>query len=256
MNIVSTTKEWLAIRASLQGKTLGFVPTMGNLHEGHLSLCERAVKENDIAVVSIYVNPTQFNQHEDFEKYPRTVEEDLKLLSDMNVAHVFIPEADALYPDDYHVQVMETTLSKSLEGEFRPGHFTGMLTVVLKLLNLMQANKAYFGKKDYQQLILIQKLVSALFLPVEIVACETRRATDGLALSSRNRRLNAEQLAAANDFPRLLRSPLSTQAITDELTRLGFKVDYIKEAWGRRLGAIWLDQVRLIDNFALAEVES
>jgi pantoate--beta-alanine ligase len=250
MNIVTNLKEWQTIRKNLSAKTLGLIPTMGNLHAGHLSLCERAKKENDVTVVSIFVNPTQFNQAEDFKHYPRTIKEDLQQL---NVDYVLLPDPKDIYPDDYQVQINETQLSLELEGEYRPGHFTGMLTIVLKLLNLAQATHAYFGEKDFQQLLLVKKMVAALFLPTEIVGCETLRAEDGLALSSRNSRLNPEQREKAKLFPALLNSNNTVADITEQLKKLGFKVDYIVEKWQRRLGAVWIDNIRLIDNIKLEE---
>ncbi len=247
MNIVTDLVEWQSIRKNLKN-TLGFIPTMGNLHEGHLSLCRRAKKENVHTVVSIFVNPTQFNQQQDFSTYPRTLEEDITHLKSCDIDYLFLPTDSDLYPDHYTLRVTEEAVSTQLEGEHRPGHFNGMLTVVLKLLNLTQATRAYFGEKDFQQLLLIQKMVAALFLPVEICACPTQRAPDGLALSSRNNRLNPQQREFAAHFPRLLQSSLSTQDIENQLQHLGFKVDYIADKWQRRLGAVWLDDIRLIDN--------
>jgi len=246
MNIVTEVKEWQALRK--QWGTVGFIPTMGHLHEGHMSLCRRSILENEVTVVSIFVNPTQFNQSADFELYPRTLEHDQALLSSNKVDYLFLPSAESLYPDNYQLKVTETDISAGLEGEFRPGHFDGMLTVVLKLLNIIQPSRAYFGEKDYQQLLLIKKMVDALFVPTEIIACETIRAESGLALSSRNSRLNAEQQEKAAHFPVLLKSVLSSEEVKKKLISLGFKVEYIAERWGRRLGAVWLDNVRLIDN--------
>jgi pantoate--beta-alanine ligase len=247
MNIVTNIKDWQHIRKGITQKTIGFVPTMGHLHQGHLSLCSRAKNENDISVVSIFVNPTQFNQSSDFNQYPRTIENDIELLKD-TVDYLFIPTAEEMYADNYALKVSETDLSTELEGEYRPGHFEGMLTVVLKLLNLVQSTRGYFGEKDFQQVTLIKKMVSALFVPCEIIECETIRAHDGLALSSRNSRLNLEQRAMAANFPRLLSSLHSCEHIRESLSKLGFKVDYIVEKWQRRLGAVWLDDIRLIDN--------
>jgi len=251
MNIVTEISEWQRIRKNLAGETVGFVPTMGNLHAGHMSLCRHARTENAIVVASIFVNPMQFNQASDFELYPRTVEQDAALLTAEHVDYLFLPAAKEIYPDDYQIQLTENTVSLELEGLHRPGHFNGMLTVVLKLLNLIQPTRAYFGEKDYQQLLLIKKMVSALFLPLDIVACETVRAEDGLALSSRNTRLNAVQRQKAVDFPKLLNSVMQPEKITEQLEALGFKVDYIADQWQRRLGAVWLDEVRLIDNVPL-----
>ncbi len=248
MHIITQLSEWQHLRKDLHGKTVGFVPTMGHLHAGHLNLCARARAENALTVVSIFVNPTQFNQHNDFAQYPRTIEQDKALLETQKVDYLFLPDANEMYPDDYQVQVTENTLSLMLEGIHRPGHFNGMLTVVIKLLHLVQPSRAYFGEKDYQQLLLIKKMVGALFLPVEIVSCETVRAEDGLALSSRNSRLNAAQRKKAAHFPALLHSTLQPAQITEQLEALGFKVDYIVDQWQRRLGAVWVDEVRLIDN--------
>lgn len=254
MNTVSTPLDWRHIRKTLPGKTIGFVPTMGNLHAGHADLIKRARKENDIVVVSIFVNPTQFNQASDFQHYPRTLEKDGELLQSLQVDYVFIPSENALYPDNYHVQISEHYLSQELEGAYRPGHFTGMLTIVLKLLNIIQADRAYFGEKDYQQYLLVKKMVEALFLNVDIVACKTVRAADGLALSSRNTRLDEKQRQLAAHFPRLLQSSLDVEAIKNELTALGIKVDYIAEKWERRLGAVWVGEVRLIDNMQMEKI--
>ncbi|HLB43497.1 MAG TPA: pantoate--beta-alanine ligase [Gammaproteobacteria bacterium] len=253
MNIVTTIKEWQALRKNLVNHTIGFVPTMGHLHAGHLSLCKRSQQENTLTIVSIFVNPTQFNQSSDFTNYPRTIKQDSDMLTAHHIDYLFLPNAEEMYADHYQMQVMETTLSTELEGKYRPGHFHGVLTVILKLLNLVQPQRIYFGEKDYQQLLLIKKMVSALFLPVEVIACKTIRANDGLALSSRNSRLTSEQRKKAVDFARLLQSSLDTETIHVELQKLGFKVDYIADKWQRRLGAVWLDEVRLIDNRLLAQ---
>ena len=211
-------------------------------------MCERAKRENEIVVVSIFVNPTQFNQASDFERYPRTFEQDKLQLQAIGVDYLLMPDAKAIYPDDYQVQVTESVLSKELEGEYRPGHFTGMLTIVMKLLNLVQATRTYFGEKDFQQCLLVKKMVDALFLSTEIVACPTIQAEDQLALSSRNSRLSAEQREKAVLFPQLLMSKLSVEDLIAALERNEFKVDYVFEKWGRRLGCRWLGDVRLIDN--------
>lgn len=253
MNIVTQRNDWQHIRTSLGQQTTGFVPTMGCLHDGHMSLCERSKSENDVTVASIFVNPTQFNQTSDLQQYPRPLEQDIELLKSHGVDYLFLPNANDIYPDHYQIQVTETEISKQLEGEHRPGHFNGMLTVVLKLFNLIQPNKAYFGEKDYQQLLLVKKLATALFLPVEVIGVGTKRAEDGLALSSRNQRLTPTQRQQASHFPKLLHSNLDCESISAGLQSLGFRVDYISEQWQRRLGAVWLDDVRLIDNIAISE---
>ncbi len=252
MNIVTEISEWKLIRKQLAGHSLGLVHTMGNLHAGHMSLCTRSQLENDVTVAAIFINPTQFNQAKDFACYPRTLEQDKALLVSQKIDYLLLLNEAAVYPDGYQIQVSEHDISKILEGEFRPGHFTGMMTVVLKFLNLVQPSRAYYGEKDYQQLLLIKKMANALFLPYEIIGCPTIRAEDGLALSSRNARLNSEQRQKAAFFPRLLSSTLTPAQITEQLQALGFKVEYIVDSWQRRLGAVWIDDVRLIDNIAVA----
>ena len=253
LNTVSDPKKWHSLRKTLNG-TIGFVPTMGNLHAGHLALVERAMAENDICLVSIFVNPTQFNDASDYEAYARTIEEDCTKLEELGVQYVFIPDEKAMYPDAYELQVSENKLAKVLEGEFRPGHFDGMLTVVLKLLNIAVADKAYFGEKDFQQLRLVQKMVQAFFLPTEIVPCATLREENGLAMSSRNNRLTAAEKDKASLLYRLLCDcTLSDDDVMARLTKEGFKPEYITQKWGRRLAAAWLGDVRLIDNIAFEE---
>jgi pantoate--beta-alanine ligase len=249
MNIVTKIGDWQALRATLSGKSIGFVPTMGNLHAGHISLCERAIAENDVTVVSIFVNPSQFNQKSDFDLYPRTLEQDQALLGKYKVDYLFVPDAESMYSDQYDVCVSECNLALDLEGVYRPGHFDGMLTVVMKLLNLIQPTRAYFGEKDYQQLLLVKKMVQAFFLQVDIVACETKRADDQLALSSRNTRLNAIQRKLAALFPTILCQSVTVEEATSKLSAAGFKVDYVADKWDRRLGAVWIDDIRLIDNY-------
>lgn len=251
MNIVTDLKALSLLKKEWQNKTIGFVPTMGHLHQGHFSLCERAKNENDIVVVSIFVNPTQFNSTNDFDCYPQTLEQDQVLLIQKGIDCLFLPTASMLYPDHFEVQVNETNISRQLEGEFRPGHFTGMMTVVLKLFNLMTPTRAYFGEKDYQQALLVKKMVQALFLPIEIQLCPTIREACGLAMSSRNSRLNHEERQQAAHFSQLLGSKRNIDEIKKTLMDLGFKVEYIVEKWQRRLGAVWLNDVRLIDNTML-----
>jgi pantoate--beta-alanine ligase len=253
-SIVSDPRKWQELRTGLKG-SVGFVPTMGNLHEGHISLCRRARAENDHVLVSIFVNPTQFNQRADYEKYARTFDADCALLGAAGVDYVLHPDEKAMYPDRYEVQVSESAISKELEGQFRPGHFEGMLTVVLKLLNIAQANRAYFGEKDFQQLTLVKKMAEAFFVPTEIVPVPTVRADSGLALSSRNGRLSPEQLKQATEISRLLKSELSDEEVMKKLSDAGFKPEYVATKWGRRLAAAWLGDVRLIDNVPLSDVK-
>ena len=176
-----------------QGKSIGFVPTMGALHEGHLSLVRQARKENDVVVVSIFVNPTQFGPNEDFERYPRQFDKDKELLEKENVEYVFYPSVSDMYPEGYETYVYLEKLHKHLCGLSRPGHFRGVATVVAKLFNIVQPDKAYFGQKDYQQALIIKKMVRDLNFPVEIVVMPIVRESDGLAMSSRNMYLSPEE---------------------------------------------------------------
>jgi pantoate--beta-alanine ligase len=177
--------------ARREGKQIGFVPTMGALHAGHVSLIEAARAANGFVVVSIFVNPTQFGPHEDFSRYPRPLERDLDLCA--GVDFVFVPDLATMYPPGFQTFVEVKDLSSILEGASRPGHFRGVATVVLKLLNLVQPDRAYFGQKDAQQVRVIQQMVRDFNVPVEIVVCPTVREPDGLALSSRNQYLDADQ---------------------------------------------------------------
>ena len=175
------------------GKTLGLVPTMGALHRGHISLVERALKENPVVVVSIFVNPTQFNDPKDLERYPRNLEADLQLLEEAGVPLVFAPAVEEIYPEPDTRKFNFGALETVMEGKHRPGHFNGVAQVVSKLFDLVKPGKAYFGQKDFQQLAIIKNMVQQLGLPVEIVPCPIVREKSGLAMSSRNELLSAEE---------------------------------------------------------------
>jgi pantoate--beta-alanine ligase len=235
-----------------RGISLGYVPTMGALHEGHLSLVERSRTENDRTLVSIFVNPTQFDDPADLDAYPRTLERDLALLDVAGVDFVLLPRAEEMYCDGFRYRVSETELSTTLEGVHRPGHFDGVLTVVLKLLNIAAAERAYFGEKDWQQLRLVRGLADAFFLPTTIVACPTVRESSGLALSSRNARLTTPDRERAATLHRVLSSAATVEDAIDQLTNAGFAVDYVADRDGRRLAAVRLAGVRLIDNVPLS----
>lgn len=250
MKIIRTVSEWQELRRSLVG-SLGFVPTMGALHAGHRSLVEKSERENDLTAVSIFVNPTQFNDPADFEKYPKTWEEDVALLEAAGVDFLFAPDFSEMYPDGYRYSMNECEESRVLCGEHRPGHFEGVLSVVLKLLNLVQADRAYFGEKDYQQLKLIEGMARAFFMKTQVIPCPTVREVDGLALSSRNRRLTTEERRKAPLFFKTLSQGRSPVEMRVGLENAGFQVEYIEERWGRRFGAVTLGSVRLIDNVAL-----
>jgi pantoate--beta-alanine ligase len=244
--------DWLAERAAMDapGLRVGFVPTMGALHPGHRSLLERARAENDRVVLSVFVNPTQFDDPADLGRYPRTLAADLELAGGLADC-VLAPEPGEMYPDNFSYRVTEGSLGARLEGAHRPGHFEGVLTVVLKLLNLVRPHRAYFGEKDWQQLQLVRGMARALFLPVEIVACPTVRDPDGLALSSRDRRLSPAGRRLAAAFPRILRRAPAPAAAARDLGDAGFGVDYVEDLEGVRLGAVRLEDVRLIDNVRL-----
>ena len=200
--------------------SLGCVPTLGGLHEGHFSLVRRSLSENDATVVTIFLNRAQFNNASDYENYPADFEEDASALRELGVHAVFAPPYESLYPDSYRYRVSESEWSLSMEGAHRPGHFDGVLTVVLKLLNAIRPARAYFGEKDYQQLQLVKGMVQAFLLPVEIVSCPTIRDAHGLALSSRNRRLSPESRIKAARFPEILSASESTEAVGSILVEL------------------------------------
>lgn len=193
------------VRARLAGKSVGLVPTMGALHEGHLSLLETARTECDLTVVTIFVNPTQFGPHEDFRQYPRDLDRDLAQLGRIGCDIVFAPTNEAMYPAGHTTSVDVGQLGQVFEGEFRPTHFRGVATVVLKLFQLAPADRAYFGRKDYQQTIVVRQMAADLNVPIEIRVCPTIRESDGLAMSSRNMYLSADERRRALSLSRSLR---------------------------------------------------
>jgi pantoate--beta-alanine ligase len=203
MKIVKDLTELRTARASMRG-TFGLVPTMGALHAGHASLIRRASEECDHVGVSIFVNPSQFSPGEDLDKYPRNIQKDLVLLEGIGVALAFTPRAEEMYPPGYQTWVRVEEVAAPLEGERRPDHFRGVATVVAKLFNAFQPNRAYFGQKDAQQAVVIRRMIKDLNFPVEPVICPTVRETDGLALSSRNAYLNPEERKAATVLYRAL----------------------------------------------------
>ena len=255
MTVFEAPSQWRGQRLAQvrAGLTLGFVPTMGALHEGHLSLVRRSRAENDLTLVSIFVNPAQFDDPADLAQYPRALESDLAALSAEGADFVLVPREPELYPDGYRYRVQETELSTVLDGPYRQGHFDGVLTVVLKLLQIASAERAYFGEKDWQQLTLVRGMVEAFFLSTTIVACATVRETDGLAVSSRNRRLLPADRKRASRFYRVLSVAPTAKAAARDLQAKGFAVDYVEDRGGRRLGAVRLGDVRLIDNVPLGE---
>lgn len=193
--VIELTKELDSLRVAK--RIIGFVPTMGALHDGHISLVKTCSENNDVTVVSIFVNPTQFNNANDLKNYPRNIEKDLDALKTTNTTILFYPDNNEMYPEKDERVFNFDNLENILEGEFRPGHFNGVAQVVSKLFNIVKPNNAYFGQKDFQQLTIIKKLVKQLDLNINIVACETLRESDGLAMSSRNLLLGDEYRAVA-----------------------------------------------------------
>ena len=277
MRIVKTINELISLVNELKAdnKTIGFVPTMGALHEGHLTLVRQCVAENEVCIVSVFVNPTQFNNKADLEKYPRNVEKDAQLLEEAGCAYVFAPSAEEMYSTDELEKTFEFDfggMDRLMEGKFRPGHFNGVVQVVSKLFKLVQPDKAYFGKKDFQQLAIIHRMVRLMHFPVEIVDCPIVREASGLAMSSRNERLSAAERDTAANIYRILNesrnltdtmSPAElTQWVTDEVNNAGgLSVEYFDIAdcetlitidrWQpESIGciAVFCGEVRLIDN--------
>lgn len=249
MKVINNITEWQNVRNQFDGSSLGFVPTMGNLHPGHASLLEKAREENDFVVLSIFTNPTQFNNPKDFEKYPKTLTEDFQLAKSLKVDYVFAPTVESLYPDNYQYRVTENFLSLDKEGEYRPGHFTGMLTIVLKLLLLIKPHRVYFGEKDYQQLQLVKGLVRAFFLNIDVIQCPTIRDLTGLPLSSRNSLLTTQQWPLAIKFAEIFaKTHLPCEQIQRELEKQSISVDYLLDQNQRRFIAVKIGDIRLIDN--------
>jgi pantoate--beta-alanine ligase len=278
MKLVKTISE-LQQQLAESGKcgTIGFVPTMGALHAGHLSLVRNAMEENEMVVVSIFVNPTQFNDPKDLQRYPRDIEADLKLLEPTGCDLVFAPEPEEIYPDPDTRKFDFGKLETVMEGKHRPGHFNGVAQVISKLFRIVKPDKAYFGQKDFQQLAIIKQLVKQLQLPIEIVACPIIREESGLAMSSRNQLLSAverENAAIINktlQAAKKLSAKKSVQELTEWVTETINKnpllyVEYFEvvddetlqpvKSWkdsGTKIGCIaaYCGKIRLIDNIVL-----
>jgi pantoate--beta-alanine ligase len=251
MKVVSSLAEWRELRVGLNDD-IGFVPTLGGLHAGHASLLQRSVSENSHSVLSIYLNPTQFNNPDDLTRYPSTLQQDLDWADELGVDVVLTPSFEALYPDDFRYQIHESEFSRELCGTDREGHFTGVMTVVMKLLNLVRPQRAYFGEKDYQQYVLVRDMCEAFFIDVDIVACDTVRESDGLAMSSRNALLDAAGRQRAALLNVVLGQACSDYMAARALERAGFSVDYVTTRGDRRFVAANVrcgaHEVRLIDN--------
>jgi pantoate--beta-alanine ligase len=261
------------------GQSIGLVPTMGALHRGHAALIERSQALCDLTVVSIFVNPTQFDRSDDFDLYPRTLDDDLALCDSLGVNAVYMPTVDAMYPDGFDTTIDPGSLAHRWEGEHRPGHFAGVATVVTKLLTAVQPHIAIFGEKDFQQLAVIQHVVRDLGLPVTVVGEPTVREDDGLAMSSRNVHLAPDARARATSIKQAIDRALDrstntgspsdiVEQVTADIQQAGGAVDYVavvdrltlEPAAGlndntQLLVAAWFDGVRLIDNAALVATE-
>ena len=251
MNIVHTIKDLQAGLTALraQGKTVGLVPTMGALHAGHASLVKRCVAENDVAVVSVFVNPTQFNDKNDLVKYPRTLEADCRLLEACGVTFAFAPSVEEMYPEPDTRQFSYPPLDTVMEGIFRPGHFNGVCQVVSKLFDIVKPDRAYFGEKDFQQLAIIREMVRQMNFPLEIVGCPIVREEDRLALSSRNARLSADERQQALQISKVLfesREFATTHTVAETQK---FVEDAIAAAPGLRL-----EYFELVDGNTLQKI--
>ncbi|KIC38640.1 pantoate--beta-alanine ligase [Ruegeria sp. ANG-R] len=268
------TREWRK-----KGEVIGVVPTMGALHEGHLSLAEAAKTGCDRVIVTIFVNPMQFNNPEDLANYPRTEQEDAEKLAPYNVDAIYVPDPDEIYPEGFATTVSVSGLTDTMEGEFRPGHFDGVATVVAKLFLQTQADRAYFGEKDYQQLMIVRRMARDLDIPIEVIGCPTVREPSGLAMSSRNQRLSQAGLAIAAKKHRIMRTlvqalengeefdVLRPQAQADLLAAGFSEVEYLQlrcaetleplsraDRPARLFAAALVEGVRLIDNLPVSQV--
>ena len=254
MNVVETIEETRRTLEPSREGSIGLVPTMGSLHEGHLALLRAARAENEMVVMSLFVNPAQFGDASDLAKYPRDEKHDLQLAREAGVDLVFAPSTDEMYPPGFQTWVEVTELGGILEGRFRPGHFRGVATVVLKLLNVVRPTCVYFGQKDAQQVAVIRQLVADLAVEVELRVVPTVRDDDGLALSSRNARLTADERTAALALPRALATRDRDTALAELASSNGLEVDYVEVADFDPpvlAGAVRVGSTRLIDNVPL-----
>lgn len=253
MRIIKSAKELssaIATEKYLNNRTIGFVPTMGALHQGHLALVQKSISENELTVVSIFVNPTQFNDPEDFKKYPNTIDEDLALLLEIGCDMVFLPSVGEMYPQQPLIKMNFGYLDTILEAEFRPGHFSGVAQIVSKLLHLAMPHKAYFGQKDLQQCVIIQYLIQEFGFPVEMIICDTCRDEFGLALSSRNKRLSEAGLLEARKLNQLL-----AQVILEVNKNKSLQVlEEIQSQFAQANPLIEIEYLRLVDAQTLKPV--
>ncbi len=257
MKITHTINELnseIALRRN-NGDKIGFVPTMGALHDGHLSLVECAKEHSSCVVVSIFVNPTQFAPSEDFDSYPRTEESDAAKLEQAGVDILFLPSEDALYPDGKDCAIKTGDAANGLEAIFRPTHFNGVVNVVSRLFDAVKPEAAIFGEKDFQQLQVIKEMVSQYNMPTTIIGAPIYRDNQGLALSSRNAYLSSSEIDIARSLNKIIRKiciSSDLKAAKSEILSQGFdKIDYVEIRWNRVLAAVWLGKTRLIDNMPI-----
>jgi len=252
--LLTSIAELRAVVASarLAGKKIGLVPTMGALHAGHLSLVETSQAECDVTITTIFVNPTQFGLHEDFDKYPRTLDDDLAALAELSVDFVFAPDADEIYRPGSSTCVDPPEVAERLEGALRDGHFRGVTTVVLKLFNMVQADRAYFGQKDYQQAAVIRRMVDDLNVPVDVRICPIVREEDGLAMSSRNRYLSKPDRLSAVSLSKALQR--AAQLFSSGERSADVLRDSMREVF-TIAGVANIDYISVADRETLAELE-
>ena len=255
MKVLASSAQTYAFidQLRMQGKRVGVVPTMGALHEGHLSLVRRAKQECDVAIATIFVNPAQFGPNEDFQKYPRTLEGDLDQLRSSGCDVVFTPTNDQMYPSGHTTFVDPPIVANDWEGKIRPGHFRGVATIVLKLFQIIPAHVGYFGRKDYQQVAVIRAMVRDLNLQIAIEACETIREPDGLAMSSRNRYLSTEERHRALGLSRALRAG---QALIEQGCTSGLVVEQAMQSELISAPVDSIDYAALVHPETLERVES
>ncbi len=280
MQVICSVLQMQKIVAKLhrEGKSIGFVPTMGALHEGHLSLMRRARKENNILIISIFVNPTQFCPQEDYKKYPRPFSQDKRLSQQIGIDYIFAPSVKQMYPDDFLTSVQVKKLTSCLCGSYRPEHFEGVTTVVTKLFNIISPDRAYFGQKDYQQAVIINKMVKDINMPIKVILMPIVRDPDGLAMSSRNKYLNCEERKASLVLSKSLQIARKMIQLNNRIQSKDIirkmkkeiakeklaKIDYVKVVNAETLEeikqikrkvlialAVWIGKTRLIDNLLI-----
>jgi len=257
MQTITDLQQWQTLRASLDPVlSIGFVPTMGCLHAGHASLIQRSISENDLTILSLFVNPTQFNDPHDYDAYPKTQIADLALATQLGVHYTLIPTESSLYPNHNTIQLStKHPITESLEGKYRPNHFNGVLTIVMKLLTLVSPTRVYVGEKDYQQYKLIETMVSSYFIPTQVIACPTIREASGLPCSSRNQRLSSAGKQLAEQFSKIFQTCTPDNLIDKktELKNLGIQIEYLETDGKYIFVAVYIDSVRLIDHIPMGE---